>query len=402
MITVYSKPGCPNCGILKGELRKAGVSHKEVVVASLYELSRELAGSELGERVFEMKAFPVVTVVDGGGGAAWMGGFEESMEAFAEPLLAGRGDRYSMYPVLLPDVYDMYKRARASYWQPEEISLAKDGADWESMSEGERRFVGYILAFFSASDGIVNENIDANFSKDVQIAEVRAFYAFQEAIEAVHSETYSILLDKYVTDPKQKRFLQDGIANIPAVQRKAEWAQRYMDASLPFSQRLVAFACVEGIYFSGSFCAIFWLKKRNLLPGLAFSNELISRDEALHTEFAVLLYSKLKNRLSEGLVHEIVNSAVDNEKQFINESLPCRLIGMNGDLMSTYIEFVADRLLVQLGYKKLYSAENPFDFMENISLSGKTNFFEKRVGEYAKAGVMAASDDDAFDLDAAF
>lgn len=399
-IVVFSKPGCMQCDVLKDALTKAGISYTEKTKQSLREVANELEDTAFEDGVYSCTSFPVVTSLDDNG--AWIGGFEDAMKMFSEPLLAPNSKRHSMYPITYPDIYEMYKKARASYWQPEEISLAKDMADWESMTDDERHFVSYILAFFSASDGIVNENIDINFSKEVQIPEARAFYAFQEAIEAVHSETYSILLDTYVTDPKKKLFLQEGVATIPSVAKKADWANRYMASSVPFAHRLVAFACVEGIYFSGSFCAIYWLKKRGLLPGLSFSNELIARDEALHTEFAVLLYSYVKNRLSETAVREIVADAVENEKGFINESLPCRLIGMNSDMMSTYIEFVADRLLSQLGYNKMYHSENPFDFMENISLSGKTNFFEKRVGEYAKAGVMASSDENAFDLDADF
>jgi ribonucleotide reductase beta subunit family protein with ferritin-like domain len=296
----------------------------------------------------------------------------------------------------------MYKKARASYWQPEEITLAKDQSDWDSMTSDEKHFVSNILAFFAASDGIVNENINVNFSKDVKVPEARAFYAFQEAMEAVHSETYSILLDKYITDVNEKQRLQNAITNIDSIKQKAEWSFKYMHKDCSFAKRLLAFACVEGIYFSGSFCAIYWLKKRNLLPGLAFSNELISRDEGLHTDFACLLYNKLRNKLTHSTVHEIVSEAVKNEKKFIIEALPCRLIGMNSTMMSEYIEFVADRMLTQINCPKLYFTQNPFDFMENISLNGKTNFFEKRVGEYAKAGVMTNCEDNVFELDADF
>ena len=396
MITLYSKPACPNCDVVKNSLHKAGMEFTTVECNSLGQLGKQLQGSAFEDQVYEFSGFPIATRGE------WIGGFQEIMEKYSEPLLESNPDRYTMYPVAYPAVYEMYKKARASYWQPEEISLAKDLADWKSLTKDEQRFVSYILAFFSASDGIVNENIDVNFSKEIEHQEVRAFYAFQEAMEAVHSETYSILLDTYVSDQTQKQFLQNGIKNIPSVQTKASWAQRFMHRDKSFAIRLLAFACVEGIYFSGSFCAIFWLKKRNLLPGLAFSNELISRDEGLHTDFAVLLFSYLKNRPTEEEVLAIVTSAVDNEKQFITESLPCKLIGMNCDLMSQYIEFVADRLLNQLGYSKHYHSQCPFDFMENISLSGKTNFFEKRVGEYAKAGVMASVEDDTFGLDADF
>ena len=394
---VYTKSGCSNCTTLKNTLTKIGIRFGEVKCASIGEVAKKLNGTAFEESVYDFAGFPLVT-----DGDKWIGGFAEAMEKYGEPMLATNPDKFSMYPITYPDVYEMYKKARASYWQPEEITLSKDLADWNKMTEDEQHFVSYVLAFFSASDGIVNENIDVNFSKEIEVPEVRAFYAFQEAMEAVHSETYSILLDKYVSDPKRKQFLQQGIRTIPSVAQKAAWAQKYMSTSVQFAKRLIAFACVEGIYFSGSFCAIYWLKKRNLLPGLSFSNELISRDEGLHTDFAVLIYSHLKNRVVEAEVHEIVKDAVKNEQNFINESLPCRLIGMNEALMSQYIEFVADRLLVNLGYAKVYFVKCPFDFMENISLNGKTNFFEKRVGEYAKAGVMGNDADNRFDLSADF
>lgn len=397
MITIYSKVNCPNCETIKKELNKAGLSYKVKECQSLNNVALDLENTLFEDEVYSFASFPIVREGD-----TFIGNFEQSMRKYAEPLLAHNGNKFSLYPITYPEVYEMYKKARASYWQPEEISLNKDGPDWESLTEDEKQFVSYILAFFSASDGIVNENININFSREIEIPEVRAFYAFQEAMEAVHSETYSILLDKYISDPKEKLFLQNGIQTIESVKLKAEWTFRYMNDNKPFAQRLLAFACVEGIYFSGSFCAIYWLKKRNLLPGLAFSNELISRDESLHTEFAVMLYAHVKNRLPESTVYDIVGEAVKNEKKFIIESLPCRLIGMNSDLMSQYIEFVADRLLSQMKYTKLYNVENPFDFMENISLNGKTNFFEKRVGEYAKACVMNSKDDNAFNLDAEF
>ena len=364
-------------------------------------LVRELSNTSFGEDVYDLSGFPVVTHTTGN--EDWIGGYKEAMERYGEPLLAEHSNKYSMYPITYPEVYSMYKKARASYWQPEEITLAKDMHNWNNnMNEDERHFVSYILAFFSASDGIVNENLNVNFSKEIQVPEIRAFYAFQEAMEAVHSETYSILLDKYIENPSKKKFLQDGIQTIESIKKKATWAFKHMNKNESFARRLFAFACIEGIYFSGSFCAIFWLKKRNLLPGLAFSNELISRDEGLHTDFACLLYGYLKNKLSEEDVHQLIAEAVVNEKEFITESLPCKLIGMNHTLMCEYIEFVADRLLTNTGYTKLFFTSNPFDFMENISLNGKTNFFEKRVGEYAKAGVMNVETDNDFELDADF
>ena len=396
MVTLYSKQSCENCEKLKAYFDKNGVAYNVVKLSTLGELPKYFEDTIHEERIYDFSSFPIV--VDG----SFIGGYAESMEHYYEPLLADNPNKYSLYPITYPDVYEMYKKSRASYWQPEEISLAKDMEDWETMNADEKHFVSHVLAFFSASDGIVVENIDVNFSKDVQIPEVRAFYAFQEAMEAIHSETYSILLDKYVVDLDKKQHLQEGIRTIASIKKKADWTFRYMHKDQSFAKRLVAFACVEGIYFSGSFCAIYWLKKRNLLPGLAFSNELISRDEGLHTDFSVLLYNKLNNRIAESDVHHIVGEAVQNDKEFIIESLPCKLIGMNSDLMSQYIEFVADRLLVNLGYTKLYYSSCPFDFMENISLNGKTNFFEKRVGEYAKANVMNSSEDNAFDLDADF
>ena len=398
MLIVYSKNNCPNCEIIKDVLSKSSVEYSTVDCKALSDIAKHLQESEFVEDIYNFSAFPIL--VDAA--AHWIGDFSLALQKYDEPLLSKRSNRHSLYPITYPAVYDMYKQARASYWQPEEISLAKDMQDWDTLTDDERHFVSYILAFFSASDGIVNENIDINFSKEIQVPEIRAFYAFQEAMEAVHSETYSILLDKYVTKPQEKQFLQDGVKNIPSVKLKAEWAFKHMNCNLSFARRLLAFACVEGIYFSGSFCAIYWLKKRNLLPGLAFSNELISRDEGLHTEFAVLLYNMLKHRISQEDAHSVVGDAVKNEKHFITEALPCRLIGMNEELMSQYIEFVADRLLTSLRYKKLYNATNPFDFMENICLNGKTNFFEKRVGEYAKANVMVDECDNTFDIDADF
>ena len=400
VIKLFSKSNCPNCEKLKTVMRKVGHSFTIIECISLGDLAQNFKGTSFEDDIYDQGGFPVTTFLSDN--ESWIGNFEDSMIRFGEPLLMETQNKYSLYPITYPDVYEMYKKARASYWQPEEITLAKDMSDWKSMTNDERHFVSYILAFFSASDGIVNENININFSKEIEVPEVRAFYAFQEAIEAVHSETYSILLDKYVENTKQKTFLQNGVQTIPSVKNKAEWALKHMSDEKSFARRLLAFACVEGIYFSGSFCAIFWLKKRNLLPGLAFSNELISRDEGLHTDFACLLYNKLQHRMSYEDTELLIREAVQNEKEFIIESLPCKLIGMNDALMSEYIEFVADRLVTKLGYPKIFFTENPFDFMENISLSGKTNFFEKRVAEYAKAGVMSGDSEETFELDAEF
>merc|ERR1712060_78541 len=285
-----------------------------------------------------------------------------------------------------------YKKHEASFWTAEEIDLAQDAKDWDTLSDGERFFVTHVLAFFAASDGIVLENLGARFSTEIQIPEARAFYGFQMAMENIHSETYSLLIEQYIRDPAEKEQVFDAIHTMPPIRQKAEWAVQWMSPEkTSFAERVIAFAAVEGILFSGSFCAIYWLKKRGLMPGLTFSNELISRDEGLHAEFACFLYGKLQHRLPEDVVHRIIREAVDVERHFICEALSCDLIGMNNELMTRYIEFVADRLLASLGHSKLFGASNPFDWMELISLQGKTNFFEKRVGEYQKAGVMSSA-----------
>jgi ribonucleoside-diphosphate reductase subunit M2 len=282
----------------------------------------------------------------------------------------------------------MYKKAEASFWTAEEIDLAHDHKDWGNMSKNEKHFVSHILAFFAASDGIVNENLAMNFSSEIQCSEARCFYGFQIAIENIHSEVYSLLIDTYIRDPTEKSYLLNAIETVPCVQKKANWALRWLDKErASFAERLIAFAAIEGIFFSGSFCAIFWLKKRGLMPGLAFSNELISRDEGMHCDFACLIYSKLVNKLPEERIYEIIGNAVTIECEFVRDALPVELIGMNSKMMVQYIEFCADRLLIALGCEKKYKAMNPFDWMESISLQGKTNFFEKRVSEYSKRGV---------------
>ncbi|KAI6700848.1 hypothetical protein NL676_015172 [Syzygium grande] len=311
-----------------------------------------------------------------------------------EPLLAPNPDRFCMFPIQYPQIWEMYKKAEASFWTAEEVDLSQDLRHWDALTGDERHFVTHVLAFFAASDGIVLENLAVRFMKEVQISEARAFYGFQIAIENIHSEMYSLLLETYVRDPAEKARLFRAVDTVPAVARKAEWALRWIDGAESFAERLLAFACVEGIFFSGSFCAIFWLKKRGLMPGLTFSNELISRDEGLHCDFACLLYSLLRKRPSEERVRGIMREAVDIEREFVCDALPCALVGMNRDLMAQYIEFVADRLLGELGCGKMYGAANPFDWMELISLQGKTNFFEKRVGEYQKASVMSSINGD--------
>jgi ribonucleoside-diphosphate reductase subunit M2 len=299
-----------------------------------------------------------------------------------------------MFPIQYPSVWEMYKKAIASFWTTEEVDLSSDLKDWNALTSDEQHFVKHVLAFFAASDGIVMENLAIRFMKDVQVPEIRAFYGFQIAIENIHSEMYSLLLDTYIKDPAEKSRLFKAIDTVPAVRRKAEWSIKWIDSSNSYAKRLVAFACVEGIFFSGSFCSIYWLKKRGLMAGLTFSNELISRDEALHTDFACMLYGLLDvDTLTEDEIKEILLDAVSIEKEFICESLPVNLVGMNKELMSEYIEFVADHLLNELGCTKHFRTPNPFDWMELISLQGKTNFFEKRVGEYQKARVMNSLDD---------
>jgi len=309
----------------------------------------------------------------------------------SDPLLMENPHRWVMFPIQYPEVWEMYKKHEASFWTAEEIDLSQDLKDWETLSDSEQHFVKHVLAFFAASDGIVLENLAGQFTTEVQIPEARAFYGFQMAMENIHSETYSLLIEQYIKEPSEKDKIFNAIETMPAVREKANWAIQWMQKENCFAERIIAFAAVEGILFSGSFCAIYWLKKRGLMPGLTFSNELISRDEGLHAEFACLLYGMLQNKLPDSVVHDMIRSAVAVERQFICEALSCDLIGMNSELMTKYIEFVADRLLTSLGHPKLYNVVNPFDWMELISLQGKTNFFEKRVGEYQKAGVMASA-----------
>lgn len=318
-----------------------------------------------------------------------------------EPILQENPNRFVLFPIQHDEVWQMYKKAEASFWTAEEIDLSQDLKDWENLNDGERHFISHVLAFFAASDGIVNENLAVNFMQEVQLPEARCFYGFQIMMENIHSETYSLLIDTYIKKQSEKDYLFNALETVPCVKKKGEWALKWINSE-EFVERLVAFAAVEGIFFSGSFCSIFWMKKRGLMPGLTFSNELISRDEGLHCDFACLLYSMLQNKLSEERIHAIIKDAVSIEQEFVTDALPVDLIGMNAKLMSQYIEFVADRLLIALGYSKVYNATNPFDFMEMISLQGKTNFFEKRVGEYQKAGVLGGSDKNVFSLDEDF
>jgi len=335
-----------------------------------------------------------------------MGADENTETRVAEPLLDPNDDRFTMFPIKYGDIWEMYKKAEASFWTAEEVDLSDDMKHWENLTDDEKHFISHILAFFAASDGIVLENLGVRFMGEVQFPEARAFYGFQIAIENIHSEMYSLLIDAYIKDAKQKTYLFQAMQNIPCVAKKADWALKWIESSKSFAERLIAFACIEGIFFSGSFCSIYWLKKRGLMPGLTFSNELISRDEGLHCDFACLLYSMLKHPLDQERLRDIVKDAVEIEKEFVCDALPVSLVGMNKELMSDYVEYVADHLLSQLGMEKEYNATNPFDWMELISLQGKTNFFEKRVGEYQKSGVMnsltAGGSANAFSLDEDF
>ena len=318
-----------------------------------------------------------------------------------DPILTANESRFVMFPIQDDSIWKMYKKQVDCFWRAEEVGLSQDLTDWSKLNEDERHFISMVLAFFAGSDGIVQDNLAARFMGDVQLSEARAFYGFQIAMESIHNEMYSILIDTYIKDTEQKHKLFNAIENFPCIKKKADWAKKWIaDNRSSFPARLVAFACVEGIFFSSSFASIYWIKKRGLMPGLTFSNELISRDEALHTEFAILLYTKLQKKLHKKRIVEIITEAVEIEKEFITDAIPCRMIGMNAQLMTQYIEFVADRLCVQLGYEKIYNAQNPFDFMELISIESKVNFFERTNAEYALANKTV--DKDTFEFDADF
>jgi ribonucleoside-diphosphate reductase beta chain len=320
-----------------------------------------------------------------------------------EPILAENPDRFVLFPIKYDTIWEWYKKSVASFWTAEEVDLTQDINDWENkLTDNDRKFIKHVLAFFAASDGIVNENLVLNFMREVQIPEARCFYGFQVAIENIHAEMYSLLIDTYIKDPKEKDFLFNALQNLDCVSKKGNWALRWIENAPSFAHRLIAFAAVEGIFFSGSFCSIYWLKKRGLMPGLTFSNELISRDEGMHCDFACLLYSMLEHKLDPAEVNAIITEAVSYEKEFVTDALPVSLIGMNAELMGQYIEFVADRLLMSLGCEKAYGTANPFSWMDMISIQGKTNFFEKRVGDYAKAGVMTKREEQVFSTEADF
>lgn len=328
---------------------------------------------------------------------------KKDLSTEVEPLLRENPRRFVILPIQYDAIWQMYKKAEASFWTAEEVDLSKDIKDWETLKPDERHFISHVLAFFAASDGIVNENLVERFMQEVQVPEARCFYGFQIAIENIHSEMYSLLIDTFVKEPAERDKLFNAVETVPAVKKKAQWALRWISASrASYAERIIAFASVEGIFFSGSFAAIFWLKKRGLMPGLTYSNELISRDEGLHTDFACLMFKHLVNKPSQERIYEIVKDAVEIECEFLTDALPVALIGMNCDLMVQYIKFVADRLLVELECPKIYNVTNPFDFMDAISLEGKTNFFEKRVGEYQKMGVMSSKEENKFTLDADF
>ena len=373
MFKILSKDGCKMCEDAKNLLDNNDISY-EILKVDRDELNR-LCGRNV-------PSYPQILRNNKYFGDIF--DLEDYIDNEYEPILAENKNRFTVFPLKHHNLWELYKKVQMSNWTAEEIDLSSDLSDWKKLSENEKHFIKYVLAFFASSDGIVYENLNLNFSKEIQLPEVRSFYAYQEHNEMVHGETYSLLIDKYITDPEEKDKIFRAIETIPCIQKKADWAMNFFSEKIPFAERLVAFACVEGIFFSGSFCSIFWLKKRGLMPGLSFSNELISRDEAMHQEFAVELFRMLKHKPTQNKIESIVKNAVECEREFIIEAIPCKLIGMDSTKMSQYIEYVADRLMKQLGYKPIWNSENPFDFMENISLDGKTNFFEKRVGEYSK------------------
>jgi ribonucleoside-diphosphate reductase subunit M2 len=371
-VEILSKEGCQYCDLTVDLCKEYKLENRKIIV-DRDELKRRCGA--------QASVYPQIFINDELIGTYF--DFQDYLEE-AEPMLLPTLDRFTVFPIEHEHLWAMYKKAQMSNWTAEEIDFSKDMDDWVNLSDNEQHFIKYILAFFAGSDGIVFENLNDNFASEVQYTEARSFYAYQEHNEMVHGETYSKLIDKYIKSSSEKKQLFEAIQNIPCIENKAKWAMKWFSKDRSFAERLLAFACVEGIFFSGSFCAIFWLKKRGLLPGLCFSNELISRDEGLHLEFAIELFKMLKHKPNKSVIEEIVKDAVSIEKNFITDALPCSLIGMNSEKMSEYIEYVADRLLKQSGHDKIWGTKNPFDFMENISLDGKTNFFEKRVGDYGK------------------
>lgn len=380
-VTIFSKDGCQYC------------DHAvELCKSENLEYEKELVSKDELKEKCGATTYPQIFVDDKHVGDYFT--FQDWVQDEFDPILYPTLNRFTVFPLKYPHLWELYKKAQMSNWTAEEVDLSNDMDDWKTLNENEKKFIKYILAFFAGSDGIVFENINNNFADEVQISEARSFYAYQAHNEMVHGETYSKLIDKYIKDQSEKKQLFEAIQTVPCIEQKAKWAMKWFSGS-SFAERLFAFACVEGIFFSGSFCAIYWLKKRGLMPGLCFSNELISRDEGLHQEFAVELYKLLKNKPSTETIHTIIKEAVEIEKEFILNALPCKLIGMNSEKMSSYIEYVSDRLLKQIGVPPIWNSKNPFDFMENISLDGKTNFFEKRVGDYGK--MDDSSDEIGFD-----
>ena len=371
-VEILSKEGCQYCDLTVDLCKEYKLENKKIIVDK-DELKRRCGA--------QASVYPQIFINDELIGTYF--DFQDYLED-SEPMLLPTLDRFTVFPIEHEHLWAMYKKAQMSNWTAEEIDFSKDMDDWVNLSDNEKHFIKYILAFFAGSDGIVFENLNNNFASEVQYTEARSFYAYQEHNEMVHGETYSKLIDKYIKSSSEKKQLFEAIQTIPCIENKDKWAMKWFNKDRSFAERLFAFACVEGIFFSGSFCAIFWLKKRGLLPGLCFSNELISRDEGLHLEFAIELFKMLKHKPNKSIIEEIVKDAVSIEKNFIIDALPCSLIGMNSEKMSEYIEYVADRLLKQSGHDKIWGTKNPFDFMENISLDGKTNFFEKRVGDYGK------------------
>ena len=402
MLQIFTKPSCPACDTLKHLCIKHNIHIDKIcTVSSVNEVIKKYEKDGIELNTESITQFPFFKIGDD----IKLYNTKELLNKRGEELLMENDNRYVLFPITYPAIWNMYEKALASFWNVTEIDFSRDTNDFDNiLSTNDKHFVKTVLAFFAASDGIVNENLARNFSDEVQIPEARAFYSYQQFNETIHSHTYSLMIDRYITDVQEKNRLLRSIHTIPAVSKKAEWAKRWInDVQTPcFAKRLIGFACVEGIMFSGSFCAIFWLKKRGLLPGLSFSNELISRDEGTHLDFAVLLYSMLRNKLTQKEVSEIVIEAVDHEKEFITTALPCNLVGMNNKLMETYIEYIADRLMLQLGYATIFNSENPFDFMEAISLTGKTNFFEKRSSDYQLAGIIGNDKDNVFSLNETF
>jgi len=394
--TIYTKPECSYCKKAKALLTKHDIPFREVVLSDVTVLKEQLGIAKKSPLTF-----PQIYI-----NKTYVGGYHDLRDRLEEPLLIENPLRFTPFPIQHADMYDMYKRAVASFWTAEEIDFSKDRDDWDyKLKPEEKHFIKHVLAFFASSDGIVQENLAQNFMNEIQVPEARLFYSYQIFNESIHNQTYGLLIDTYIDDDAEKKHLFEAVRTIPCVEKKAQWALKWMDKSRSFAERLVAFVCVEGLLFSGSFCSIFWLKKRGLMPSLAFSNELISRDEGLHQTFGTLLYTTyLRHKLPADRVAAIVREAVEHEEEFTTVAVPCALIGMNADLLKQYIRFVADTIMVSLGYEPIYGATNPFDFMLNISLQGKTNFFERRVSEYQRAGVMASGEggEAAFGLDEEF